>query len=848
MTSIRLRLQKEFFDGTEEQLVCLAHVTRQEKKKREWILCLARTNDVPVYVKIYLLKKTDKDAFKKKNEWQLRDLKILDGVAQDSPEIRMDLDERYTWIVSNVDTKLEFLKTVQNLCERYNIGRKTKYLNFNFATDSSVRGLAGVGDDDAVGKDEPEEGGYQAISEKETADLRALMSGCDTAITAADQFAERLAGDLSVLDGANIHSMMASEEAVDNLMSLLTSAITEVEHLESRLNQYDDLLEHIRDSMEKMEGKTESLETVNDNNSKLLLELDTLVTKLTISYEHQMLLQEADFQNTDTLPKVIDAAQCLANALLAPLPFSLTKMAAVQDQRKRMEKLKDRFSKPLCRHLNNVFIHLGNEGGDTLGVHHSGRDLCLPIRTDIHKNLVVYAGLMHWLKQMEPKNYQQLQKTYTSSLEKLYQRDLDRFFEDAFVRVSGSLPPVGASQDVTNVRRGGKVSVAGSTLLLGGDTTVTRVEDTRQERDRFDKVLSKMLSCLEPMVMSEQEFCIQFFRMDSKLEGSKVTSNRTKKQVTEEVRAMMSQLFQSMETHLVGFLGHYESKDGFFSMLSYVKLSKAVLHAQDTGSFLAITLGSALVQTKRNFDKLMQAQLRSIEDGKPPKKAKCGILHFVSNFYEFAQSTEMIFQNSDRRSDIEKWYLTIVTSIIDNIPRIAKEHQKTPQAVVKMENYHHLHSALSRLKINLLESHKKDVKQKYNDALQNYVTQYFGRPLEKVNIFFDGVSAKINSGVKEAEISFQHQFSKQELRKVLAHYPGKEVKAGLERLYKKVEKHLCEEENLLQVVWRAMQEEFIRQYKYIEDLLQRCYPGAQISLDFAISDILEYFSDIAMNH
>ena len=85
--------------------------------------------------------------------------------------------------------------------------------------------------------------------------------------------------------------MMASEEAVDNLMMLLTSAITEVEHLEGRLNQYDDLLEHIRDSMEKMEGKTESLETVNENNSKLLLELDTLVTKLTISYEHQMLLQ-----------------------------------------------------------------------------------------------------------------------------------------------------------------------------------------------------------------------------------------------------------------------------------------------------------------------------------------------------------------------------------------------------------------------------------------------------------------------------------------------------------------------------------------------------------------------------
>ena len=195
----------------------------------------------------------------------------------------------------------------------------------------------------------------------------------------------------------------------------------------------------------------------------------------------------------------------------------------------------------------------------------------------------------------------------------------------------------------------------------------------------------------------------------------------------------------------------------------------------------------------------MQAQLRSIEDCKPPRKTKCGIISFVSNFLEFAQNTEVIFRNSDRRTDIEKWYLTLVTSMMDNIPRIAKEHQKTPQAVVKMENFHHLHASLSRLKIPVLDSLKRDTKQKYTEALHNYVTQYFGRPLEKVNVFFDGVSARINAGVKEAEISYQLQFSKQELRRVLSLYPGKEVRGGLERLYKKVEKHLSEEENLLQV-------------------------------------------------
>ena len=53
---------------------------------------------------------------------------------------------------------------------------------------------------------------------------------------------------------------------------------------------------------------------------------------------------------------------------------------------------------------------------------------------------------------------------------------------------------------------------------------------------------------------------------------------------------------------------------------------------------------------------------------------------------------------------------------------------------------------------------------------------------------------------------------------------------------------------LIQVVWRAMQEEFIRQYKSLEDMIQRCYPGALITLDFSMSDILEYFSDIARSH
>lgn len=272
------------------------------------------------------------------------------------------------------------------------------------------------------------------------------------------------------------------------------------------------------------------------------------------------------------------------------------------------------------------------------------------------------------------------------------------------------------------------------------------------------------------------------------------------------------------------------------------------MSAQDTHSFLSMTFASALVQVKRNFDRFMQQQLFSIKEAKVPKRSKCGILPYVENFEYFAQTSEGIFRKSDRRTDMEKWYLQLVNSIFESISVHAQEHPKTPSQVVRMENYHHMYSLLAQLKVRGLDAMKKEAKIRYNDALKVYVIQYFGRPLEKLNLFFEGVQQKVAQGVKETEISYQMAFSKQELRKVISQYPAREVKKGLENLYKKVEKHLCEEENLLQVVWHAMQEEFIAQYNFLEERIQKCYAGAMITLEFNIQDILNFFSDIARSH
>lgn len=282
-------------------------------------------------------------------------------------------------------------------------------------------------------------------------------------------------------------------------------------------------------------------------------------------------------------------------------------------------------------------------------------------------------------------------------------------------------------------------------------------------------------------------------------------------------------------------------------MYVLVRLSQHVMSAQDAHSFLSMTFASALVQVKRNFDKFMNAQLQSITESRVPRRSKCGLLPYVDNFEEFSRTAEAIFRKSDRRTDLDKWYVQLVDTIFEHIPVHASEH-KTPDQVVKMENFHHMHSLLAHLKVSVLEDQKKIAKVRYNEALRAYVINYFGRPLDKLNVFFEGVQQKVGQGVKETEISYQMAYSKQELRKVIGLYPAREVKKGLESLYKKVDKHLCEEENLLQVVWRAMQEEFIAQYNYLEERIQRCYAGSMITLDFTINEILQFFSDIAQSH
>ncbi|WAR00182.1 EXOC1-like protein [Mya arenaria] len=832
MTTIKHILQKEVFLPNDERLVGLVNVTQAGKKKKSSkhsFLCAALSTSVEgtTQVNVYQVKKSDKgETYKKKINWPLKDLKVVDGKDAKKHAQR------------HLTHKPKFENVPEHLLEE--IIRPVSQ------GQAPVEGASSV----------PELEEYQALSNQEEEDLETLMSKCSAAISNAENFAEQLSKQLSILDGANMHVIMGSEDQVFNLMRLLDDGIQQAEIIESKLDSYDQILQGVKEQMELMKDKDMLLSVRNANHQKLLEELENVVHQLDLDGKYIASLNKGDLSTP--------------NGILD----SLMKMSAVEEQMKKFNQLVQEFSKRLAHHLNNLFIHQGNEIGETLSRHST--ELRLPPHHSSHRDLTPYTELMAWLKQSDRSSFRQLTKVYTGSLSKLYTKEIQDFLENSRMaamgkgdksrlnvsgmRLSGSSASLGAPLD--NKRAGSIHSIDSAVQGMDADIAMRHLFDQSEEVDESEDTGDIWMK-------QKPRITVQEYIVENLGEGlqSRIPTSQLR-QINEELRGMMNELFPMLEEDLEAFITFGDKMDGFYSMYMLVRMSEHVTNTQDTGSFLSVTFASSLVKIKRNFDKFVQLQIRAIEENKVSKKAKCGIISF-----DFANQAENIFRGSERHTDLDKAYQRLVRAIFDTINRIAAEHPKTPREktsitcfvstlckklIVKMlsgsvcVSCNHLHflcaAILSQLKITCLEADRKEARAKYVENLNAYTKERLGRPLEKLHTFVEGVKSKMAQGVKAEEVGFQLAFSKTELRKVIKDYTGKEVKKSLDHMYKKLEKHLSEEENLYQVVWLSMQNEFMKQYNTYTDLINLCYPDSNINLEFTVDNVLEFFSNIAQSH
>uniref|UniRef100_A0A8C0LPX2 Exocyst complex component 1 n=1 Tax=Canis lupus dingo TaxID=286419 RepID=A0A8C0LPX2_CANLU len=818
MTAIKHALQRDIFTPNDERLLSIVNVCKAGKKKKNCFLCATVTTERPVQVKMVKVKKSDKgDFYKRQIAWLLRDLAVVDAkdAIKENPEFDLHFEKIYKWVASSTAEKNAFISCIWKLNQRY-LRKKIDFVN---VSSQLLEESVPSGENQSVtGGDEEVVDVYQELNAREEQDIEIMMEGCECAISNAEAFAERLSRELQVLDGANIQSIMASEKQVNILMKLLDEALKEVDQIELKLSSYEEMLQSVKEQMDQISESNHLIHLSNTNNVKLLSEIEFLVNHMDLAKGHIKALQEGDLASSRGIEACTNAADALLQCMNVALRPGHDMLLAVKQQQQRFSDLREQFARRLASHLNNVFVQQGHDQSSTLAQH--SVELALPNHHPFHRDLLRYAKLMEWLKSTDYGKYEGLTKNYMDYLSRLYEREIKDFFEVAKIKMtgttkeskkfatlprkesavkqeteslhgsSGKLTGSTSSLNKLSVQSSGNRRSQSSSLLDMGNMSASDLDVA--DRTKFDKIFEQVLSELEPLCLAEQDFISKFFKLQqhqsmpgTMTEAEDLDGGPFSRQHNAGVKDMIRQMMIKIFRCIEPELNNLIALgDKSDSFNSLYMLVKMSHH----------------VWTAQNVD---PASFLSTTLGNVLVTVKRNFDKCISN--QIRQMEEVKISKKSK---------------VGILPFVAEFEEFAGLAESIFKN----------------AERRGDLDKAYTKLIRG------------VFHFFEGVEARVAQGIREEEVSYQLAFNKQELRKVIKEYPGKEVKKGLDNLYKKVDKHLCEEENLLQVVWHSMQDEFIRQYKHFEGLIARCYPGSGVTMEFTIQDILDYCSSIAQSH
>lgn len=535
--------------------------------------------------------------------------------------------------------------------------------------------------------------------------------------------------------------------------------------------------------------------------------------------------------------------------------------------------------------------------------------LHLPIYENLEDELLPYRNLIGWVKEMDSRKHSELQMHFVLTLNKCYKKDIKNFLdviranphkrsddELDYLLVQYSKSSFFSNSSLAPGVSGGIKSVSMASMLghrkalsadsragLGvspsddggkkkkfNDSASQLIDATGDEKITPDEAFKKLLSNLIENSIRMQNFIVDFFHLSGcKPPNTKISlimADLSKPRDFPKDLKATKKLEELLSTLMDGFSGElYQWMEAAVKIdLSFIMGLMVVLEVERKSSnaqkvpFLVNLFNSIHEKLVLAMDKFVDEQIKTIEETKVNLKGKnIRVVSFIRVFPVFVRRMEgFIKQHPDAgeleaRKYMNNVYERMTKLMFDNLEKIAREAENASEDkeqmyahILSLENMHHLYNELRGQKVSFLDSHVKYAKEKYDADLNAYIRSVVRKPLGKLLDFFEGIEDLLKAKSPE-EVGFHFNYNKAALRKVIAAYPGKEIRKSIESLKKRVDKHYSEEEGLLQVVWRGIQEEFIRLHRHFESLIQKCYPDTDAKLGFTVDDLCVYFSDIA---
>ncbi|OAD71491.1 hypothetical protein PHYBLDRAFT_187571 [Phycomyces blakesleeanus NRRL 1555(-)] len=741
-------------------------------------------------------------------------------------------------------------------------------------------------------------GNAAALEKRLLGELHALEAANVHAIIQSD---ERVRSVVQHIDNAL--------DELDSMESWLLLYSAELNASVNNINSNNKSTLSMGDDIREIESQNRGLQILTSNQHHLITELDELLSAISIPRACLESLKFDPMDTVDDIERIQSSAERLQKVLKIKLDGGLQDMHAVQEKLETYNVHSNTFCSRINDFLKKQFDQQAKILADsrtrsqpTVSVRKPQSIVAQP-HESVEDGLIRYQGFSLWEKELEPRMYNELQRYYAQTMAPLYEKDIRELMDatrgfystlrnrgldelEYIFRPEESRPVRALAYGADKLRGGDEsrthryrhilrgsvegMNSPGLTAASGGNTRGGLDEEEKLADDAF----SQMISQGAMLVGREQNFMSDLFQIapnapKSFLERGPVFTQvpsvadlceRREKirdvKISKKILNWMELLFETLEPSLVSLIEYGVKSDPTqtVSMMSSVEFQQEERKESDQ-EFMLRLCSSLMQRLKRMFERFITDQIRIIEETKVSSKKRRGILPFFRTFPIFALRLEIaaatIEPESETRKTVNEAYERVINGMMASLDSIARESDQTGDDkeqlnanIMYIENMHHFYHELRTHKLHVLERWIKHAKSQYDSRLNAYIKVIIRRPLGKLLEFFEGVEAMMHTSTPE-EVSFHTNYNKIQLRKVIMLYPAKEIKKSLELLYRRVDKHFSEEEGLLQVVWRGIQEEFIRQHEKMEDLIQKCYPDAGVHLEFTIQDLLAMMSELA---
>ncbi|KAJ1332811.1 hypothetical protein BSLG_008440 [Batrachochytrium salamandrivorans] len=709
----------------------------------------------------------------------------------------------------------------------------------------------------------------------------------------------RLVSELQALEAANVHDIIQSETQANIVVEEIERTLMELTQIDDWLLHYTSLLDSMGQDVHQIETQNKGMQVASSNQRCLLASVEKLLGSLRIPGYTLDVLRNEPLDDHDGVRECEAAVQKLMDIIQAKYTDMYLMDKARMSQRGSLklyahENLEQRLFKfrTLLRWLKDVDAraHLELQMAYV-------KDIARPYKRETQEFIEILKS-QHTQRKVAVEEMEFLFSGSGVSVSSVASNAI----KSAIRSGASNLSTLGKSVDYNDPSGGTHLGEDGlketiskanhhefgslkNSSLAGSSTSL---DLSPEERMSPDEAVGHALLKMVNIMVREQNFIIDLFGILKGSEGSNSTtptisvagnspgepnsSSPTTKvslqawqddlgrprepikdpKAQKRIQEMMEGIFEDTREQLVSTIESGLKYDQSFSVGMLVHIEFYSKEYANTSHVFVINLLESLQKRAATiFDKFIVDQIKAIDDTKVTLRKRGGILPFIKTFPKFVDRMEAMLSNWDgiTRKTVDKAYSRLIKSIFETLDAVAQQAGNDPKVNNEEKDSLNIHilNVVRARKVPGLDSFSKQAKVLYDVNLEAYCKVVIRKPLGKLLEFFEGIEGLLKTGPVE-EVPYHIQYSKSAVKDVIRKYPGKEVKKGLEALYKRVDKHYTEEEGLLQVVWRGIQEEFTRQLRRYEELIAKCYPEVSVRLDFTMEELLEFFSELALAH